>query len=64
MDAGIMNIHKISSSDSTSFSLGFKRPISMGGTLLSLERTALEGEQNVILLKMKNELLLVLMSLQ
>lgn len=41
----MINTHKISSSDSTSFSLGFKSPISMGGILLSLERTALEGEQ-------------------
>lgn len=46
MDAkqDVINSHKISSSDSNSLSLGFKSPISMGGILLTLERTQLERE--------------------
>lgn len=39
-------LHKISSSDSGSLSLGFKSPISIGGVLFNLERTTLQREHN------------------
>lgn len=37
----VINTHKTSSSESPSLSWGFSRPISIGGILLSLERTKL-----------------------
>lgn len=39
-------LHKISSSDSGSLSLGFRSPISIGGVLFNLERTTLQRQDN------------------
>lgn len=41
-------LHKISSSDSGSLSLGFSSPISIRGVLFNLERTTLQREHNTL----------------